>query len=289
MKTERYLEGKRVIVTGAGRGLGRSYATYAADAGADVVVNDVSATHAKEVVDAIVAAGGTAVASVHSVSDAAQAAEMVAVCIDTFGGIDGLVNNAGLYHEALAWDEDLDRLRSLVEVNVLGSMFCGALVARELKRQGHGSIVNISSGSSLGLSRTAGYSATKGGIAALTYGWALDFAGTPVRVNCISPNAWTDMAMATELTRANGSPELHPDRIAPLIVYLLSDLSSEIRGQFIRFNGEQLHLVAPPRFAEPVVTRDEWDVDAIAEAFDSELGGTQLAGVRPPMRSDGRY
>jgi NAD(P)-dependent dehydrogenase (short-subunit alcohol dehydrogenase family) len=287
--TARSLEGKRIIVTGAGRGLGRSYAMCAAQAGALVVVNDVSAADANEVVELIAAAGGTAVASINSVADAEQASAILAQCVDTFGGIDGLVNNAGLYHEALAWDEDFDRLRSLVEVNLLGTMFCGALVARELKRQGHGSIVNVSSGSSLGLSRTSGYSATKGAIAALTYGWALDFADTDVRVNCISPNAWTDMARATELTRANGSPELHPDRIGPLVVYLLSDLSADVRGQFIRFNGEQLHLVSPPRFAEPVITREQWDVDAIADAFESQLSARQLAGVRPDMRSDGRY
>jgi NAD(P)-dependent dehydrogenase (short-subunit alcohol dehydrogenase family) len=260
-----------VIVTGAGRGLGRSYAIGAASAGAKVVVNDIDLAEAEAVVRQIQDTGGAAVAAAASVGDPGQAAEIVSACVDSFGGVDGLVNNAGIYHEGLAWESDLDQLRSMVEVNVLGSMFCGVLVARELVRQGHGSIVNITSGSMLGISRTSAYAATKGAIASLTYGWALDFADTDVRVNCVSPRAFTNMTISTDLTRTSATPEDHPDRVAPLVVYLLSDLSAHVRGKFVRFNGTELHLVAPPRFAEPVLARDEWDVDTIAAVFENEL------------------
>src|SRR4051812_40198773 len=113
-KGERVLAGKRVIVTGAGRGLGESYARHAAAHGASVVVNDVDLDEAQRVVDAITAVGGQAVASGHSVASADDASALVALCCERFGGIDGLVNNAGVYHEARPWDERPERLRAIV-------------------------------------------------------------------------------------------------------------------------------------------------------------------------------
>lgn len=105
----------------------------------------------------------------------------MAVCVEAFGRLDGFVNNAGIYHEAAIWDEDPDRVRRAVEVNLLGALNCTIFAARAMSAAG-GSIVNASSGGLFGFPTTVTYGATKGGIAALTYGSALDLAEREVRV-----------------------------------------------------------------------------------------------------------
>ena len=144
------LEGKAIVITGAGRGLGEAYALHAARSGASVVVNDIDGELAVAVADRIGRGGGRAVASAQSVRDPDQASAVVERCLAEFGKVDGLVNNAALNYEALPWDEDVDVARELVEVNVLGVLYCGIAAARVMRTQRAGSIVTISSGSSFG-------------------------------------------------------------------------------------------------------------------------------------------
>src|SRR5215203_1825990 len=119
------LDGKAVVITGAGRGLGQAYARHAAAAGAAVVVNDIDVELAEEVAGGIRETGGRAVASGHSVADAGQAAAIIELCVAEFGALDGLVSNAALNYKALPWDDDPEGARALVDVNVLGPLFCG--------------------------------------------------------------------------------------------------------------------------------------------------------------------
>jgi NAD(P)-dependent dehydrogenase (short-subunit alcohol dehydrogenase family) len=266
------LDGKAVVVTGAGRGLGRAYALHIAEAGAGVVVNDVETGPAGEVAAAIRAAGGRAVAQPGSVADPDVARALVHRCVAEFGSVDGLVNNAALTYEAMPWEERPERIRELVEVNVLGVLYCGTAAAAVMRAAGGGVIVNICSGASLGQRTIATYAASKGAVAALTYSWALDLEAAGIRVNAVAPLAYTRMVEDSARARANCPPTRTPDRIAPLVTFLLSDRSAGITGQLIRFTGPQLHVVGQPYFKKPILARDAWDVADISAVFEDVFG-----------------
>ncbi|ONI79314.1 short-chain dehydrogenase [Actinosynnema sp. ALI-1.44] len=272
------LAGKAVVVTGAGRGLGEAYAVHAAAAGAAVVVNDVLGELAEAVAERIRAAGGRAVANGHSVADPVRAAELVEQCVDEFGKVDGLVNNAGIRHDAKPWDDSPERIREVIEVNVLGSMYCGTAAARAMHGQGSGAILNIASLALVGQGGAAAYSASKAAVASMTVSWAVDFARQGVRVNALCPLAYTPMAAADP--RATTGPRDSPDRIAPLVTYLLSDRSAHVTGQVIRFTGTQLHLYRQFSRKPPTPEREQWDVADFAAAFDGEFDMEEFPSKR---------
>jgi NAD(P)-dependent dehydrogenase (short-subunit alcohol dehydrogenase family) len=266
------LEGRAVVITGAGRGLGEAYARHAARSGACVVVNDIDGAQAEAVAERIVEQGGRAVANAASVRDPDQASGIVGQCLEQFGRIDGLVNNAALGpHEVLPWEEDAHCARDVIEVNVLGVLHCGIAAAKAMRAQGGGSIVNISSGSSFGQRRAGAYSASKGAVASLTYSWALDLEEAGVRVNGVCPLAWTRLVERSPAAQLRCTPQRTPDRVAPLITYLLSDLADGITGQLIRCTGDKLHIVRQPAIKEPVLGCAGWDAEDIAAAFDGFL------------------
>ncbi|HET9143253.1 SDR family oxidoreductase [Actinophytocola sp.] len=261
------LDGKAVVVTGAGRGLGEAFAIALAEAGAGVLVNDVDASAALRTTAAIRALGHPAVASTHSVADPDQAQAIADLCLATFGRLDGLVNNAGLNYEAPPWDDDPVRARELIEVNVLGTLYTGLAALRVMRAQGGGSIVNISSGASLGQRGLATYAASKGAVASLTYSWALDLEPAGIRVNAVCPLAHTRMVRASERARRKCPPDRTPDRVAPLVVFLIGERSRGITGQMVRCTGPELHIVGQPYLKSPILARDHWDTDTIERAF----------------------
>ncbi len=266
------LEGKTVVITGAGRGLGEAYALHAARAGASVVVNDIDGELAEAVAAQIVGQGGRAVASAQSVRDPDQASGVIERCLAEFGRVDGLVNNAALNYQALPWAEDVHAARELIEVNVLGVLYCGIAAARVMRAQHAGSIVNISSASSFGQPGAGTYSASKGAVASLTYSWAQDLGEVGIRVNGVCPLAWTRMVeRASPAIQSYVTPQRTPDRVAPLITYLLSDRAEGVTGQLIRFTGDQLCIVRQPAFKDPELCRDSWATEDIAAAFDDVL------------------
>ncbi|WP_158892630.1 SDR family NAD(P)-dependent oxidoreductase [Amycolatopsis anabasis] len=266
------LDGKAVVITGAGRGLGRAYAVHAAGSGAAVVVNDVAVESAGAVAAEIRESGGRAVANAGSVTDPGQADALVERCFAEFGALDGLVNNAAVNYHAFPWEDDPGRLRELIEVNVLGSMYCGIAAVKAMHARTGGVVVNVASGAMLGQRGSAAYSASKGAVASMTASWAADLADHGIRVNAVCPLAWTPMMEADPRAHQICSPEHTPDRIAPLVTYLLSDLSAGITGQLIRFVGDRMLVVRQPAVKEPVLRRDSWDVADIAAAFDEDLG-----------------
>lgn len=283
------LDGKAVVITGAGRGLGRAYALDAARHGAAVVVNDIDEDTARAVVAEIEAAGGQAVADSHSVADWAAAEALVARCEEAFGAIDGLVNNAGLFYVGDPWDEEEQRLRRLIEVNVLGSLFCATHALRRMKARGQGSIVNVTSGAHAGIPRMAIYGASKGAVASYTYSAAMDAMAHGVRVNAVSPIGTTRMSMATATGRVSDEVEwdadaeqalqgqrprqVPPERVAPLVTYLLSDLAAGVTGQVVRLEDRQLGLFEHPILVDPVEERAEWTPELVAEAFRTAFKG----------------
>lgn len=290
------LAGRAIVVTGAGRGLGRAYALDAAAHGASVVVNDVDADEAAAVAAEI---GAHAVASDHDVSDPAAVDDLIRSCVDRFGRLDGLVNNAGRYHEALPWEETPERIVAAVSANVVGALLCQSAASRVMRAQGGGAIVNASSGGMFGFPRVSTYAATKGALAALTYSAALDLEAANIRVNAISPMALTRMtanALGRDLTSSTsdqpplaGIEDKPPDAIAPLVTFLLSDLADGITGQFLRFDGTRLSVVTTNAFADhPCATASTWHLDDFARTFAGPLAPhLQPYGVerrRPPRQ-----
>jgi NAD(P)-dependent dehydrogenase (short-subunit alcohol dehydrogenase family) len=249
---------------------------HAAACGAAVVVNDIDGEPADEVASLIESSGGRAVTSVGSVADPDQADAAIRRCLTEFGRIDGLVNNAGLRYQARVWEDTPERMRELIEVNVLGSMYCGSAAARAMREQGSGSIVNMASLAMVGQSTAATYASSKAAMSSMTVAWAVELADHGVRVNALFPLAHTRMALAD--TRAPAPPEETPERIAPMVTYLLSDLSAAVTGQWIRFTANKVHIVCQTSAKEPVLHNDGWDVPDIAEAFDNHL----LAALEPP-------
>ncbi len=268
------LSGKAVVVTGAGQGLGRAFAVHAANAGAAVVINDVDEPLAEQVAEVITLRGGRAVVSAGPVQDPETAEAIVDTCTAAFGRIDGLVNNAGIRYQAMIGQDDPERMRELIEINVLGTLYCTNAAVKSIRR---GSIVNLGSVAMVGQPTAIVYSASKGAVASITTGCAAELADRGIRVNAICPIAWTRMSVADTKAVVQSAP---PETIAPLVTYLLSDQAAKITGQLIRFANGRLHVIGQSSPMEPLIERDQWDVDTIADAFEHQLTQEDPAWVR---------
>ncbi|MBL8334086.1 MAG: SDR family NAD(P)-dependent oxidoreductase, partial [Rubrivivax sp.] len=236
------MDGKVVVVTGAGGGIGRDIALALAREGARVVVNDLgtsaagegaSAGPAQQVVDEIKAAGGQAAASTDSVSDAAAAARIVQCALDSFGRIDGVVNNAGILRDRFFHKMSVDEFDAVIKVHLYGSYFVSRAAAPHFKEQNSGAMVHMTSTSGLiGNFGQANYAAAKLALTALSKSIALDMSKFNVRSNCIAPFAWSRMIgtipteTPAEKARVERMKRMTPAKIAPLAVYLLSDAAA---------------------------------------------------------------
>jgi NAD(P)-dependent dehydrogenase (short-subunit alcohol dehydrogenase family) len=270
----RPLEGKAVLVTGAGRGIGAAIARDAAAAGARVLVNDLDAGLAETLAAEI---GGLADGA--DVRDPDAAERMVARCVEAFGRIDGLVNNAGIFGVARLEDETAERLQAILAVNVIGVFNCARAAVRRMYAQGGGSIVNVVSGAQAGIELMSAYGASKGALAAMTYAWAIEAAPTGVRVNAVSPRGATRLTeVLDDHRRKKGLPpgtSPAPESNAPVVTYLLSDAAAGVNGQVVRIDGRGLSLMTHPAVAAPVLDRDDWSFEAVAAAFEGELARRQ--------------
>ncbi len=259
------LLGRRgIVITGAGRGLGRACAIDAARSGARMIVNDVDRKPAEDLVAEIASFGGESYLSTHDVADPEGAEALVTQAINSFGRLDGFVNNAGAHPEAPTRGGDPEWARRAVEVNLLGAVNCSIFAARVM--DDGGSIVNASPGGTSGFPATATGDAAERGIAALTYGAALDLEERGIRINAVAPKASTAAAEAPVET------------IAPLLTFLLSDLAVGITGQSMRFDGRSLTIVATAAFADhPSQWVESWSPASLAAALDGPVG----AAMRP--------
>ncbi|MEZ5206024.1 MAG: SDR family oxidoreductase [Acidimicrobiales bacterium] len=256
-------EGRVVIVTGAGRGLGRAHALAFAAEGAKVVVNDLGAEldgsggstgPAGEVVDEIRAMGGEAVANGADVADWEQAAAMVAQAVDTFGQLDVLVNNAGFLRDRMLANLAEDEWDAVVRVHLKGH-FAPTRHAvahwRDRSKAGEevqGRIINTSSGAGLlGSVGQGNYSAAKAGIAGLTLVEAAEFGRYGVTANAIAPAARTRMTeqVFADSMAAPGEGEfdaMAPENVSPLVVWLGSLDSAFVTGRVFEVEAGKVSL-----------------------------------------------
>ncbi|HYQ62455.1 SDR family NAD(P)-dependent oxidoreductase [Actinophytocola sp.] len=278
------LTGRVAVVTGSGRGLGRAYAEALARSGAGVVVNDLDADAAAEVVDAITAAGGSAVAEVCAVGTAAAADALVDRAVKEFGRLDVMCTNAGALRDRTllkVTDEELDLV---LDSHVRGTITCGRAAARRFREQGEGGrliLIGSPAGQLGGFGQTA-YAASKAAIIALVRVWSVELAKIDVTVNAVIPKALTRMSATipalTEIVAKVEAGEPVPadlrhegtgtvEDVAPIIVYLSSPESAAVTGQYFSFGGDRFAIWAHP--TESFVTHRDggWTPEQLAADF----------------------
>lgn len=294
----RIMDGKVVIVTGAGGGIGRAIAVAMAAAGARIIINDIgvglsgeggSASPAEETRGLIRDAGGEAAISTDSVTSWENAQRIVGCAMDNFGRLDAVVNNAGILRDAIFHKMDPADWTSVIDVHLNGSFFVSRAAADIFRKQESGAFVHMTSTSGLiGNFGQANYSAAKLGITALSKSIALDMARYNVRSNCIAPFAWSRMTSSipantdAEKARVERMKRMTPETNAPLAVFLASDAAAEVTGQVFAARLNEIFLFSQPRPIRSAHQTDGWTPETIAErvlpAFRSSLIPMERSG-----------
>ena len=276
------MDGKVLIVTGAGRGIGREMALLGAKEGAKVVVNDLGATvdgegaasqqPAEEVVELIRKMGGQAVANFESVAEPKSAENIVKAAIDNFGRVDAVINNAGILRDRIFHRMSFQDFDQVIKVHLYGAFLVSRAAANYFKEQESGAFVHFTSTSGLvGNFGQANYAAAKLGIVGLSKGIALDMARFNVRSNCVSPFAWSRMigTIPTDTpeqeARVDKIKKMTPDKIAPLAIFLVSDLAKGVTGQIMAARMHELFLFNQNRPIRSVHSADGWTPQKIAD------------------------
>ncbi len=265
---------KVVIVTGAGRGIGRAVALEFALNGARVVVNNRSPETAKSVAAEIRAAGGTAIAHAGDISDFSTAAELIATAAEEFGGLDVLVNNAGAVFDRTIINMTPEEWDNSVRINLRGTfapLQAAARHWRELAKAGPLSAAIINMGSAAGLYHNVGqanYGAAKAGVANLTVTAAVELARYGIRVNCVGPAAATRMSehlIPAENRKAGKFDRYDPATIAPAVVWLASEAAKDITGRVYEMRGDRISI-AESWVRGPVIETDvPWTVASLGD------------------------
>ncbi|MDT2023102.1 SDR family oxidoreductase [Methylocella sp. CPCC 101449] len=281
--TAKLLQGKVILVTGAGRGVGREIALCAAREGAKVVVNDLGASlngegqdasPAQEVVELIKAQGGEAIINGDSVATAEGALSMVKAATSNFGRIDGAVHSAGILRDVIFHRMTPDDFEAVLRVHLFGAFNLSHACAPHFKAQEGGAFVYMTSTSGLiGSFGQANYAAAKMGIVGLSRAISFDMEKFKVRSNCIAPHAFSRMIetipgkdpAAMELEMEKRRTKTRADQIAPLAAFLCSDAASGITGQIFGARGNEVYLYSQPRPVRTMHKDDGWTVEALAE------------------------
>jgi NAD(P)-dependent dehydrogenase (short-subunit alcohol dehydrogenase family) len=281
MGTQKLMNGKVVVVTGAGGGIGRDIALLMARNGARLVINDVGASleglgtnsePIQQVLAEIEALGGVATINTDSVADPEGARRIVQAAIDSFGSIDCVVNNAGILRDRFFHKMSEDEWDAVLKVHLYGSFYVSRAAAGAFKAQGSGAFIHMTSTSGLiGNLAQANYSAAKLGIVGLSKSIALDLHKFGVRSNCIAPFAWSRMIDSIRIdspeqeVRVAKIRQMTPAKIAPLAVFLASDAAHEVSGQIFAVRNNEIFLMSQPRPLRSVHRSDGWTPETIAE------------------------
>jgi NAD(P)-dependent dehydrogenase (short-subunit alcohol dehydrogenase family) len=280
---EQILEGKTIVVTGAGQGIGLGIAKRAALLGANVVVNDLgSKTDATGVtkysadlaVEQITQAGGNAIADRTNIAETGAGDQIIETATKAFGGLNGVVNNAGILRDKIFHkmsDADWD---AVIAVHLRGYFNVSRAAAGLFKEQGHGAFVHFSSASGLiGSVGQANYAAAKMGIVGLSNSIALDMMRFNVRSNVVAPWAWSDLVATVPIKTEEMAKRMEAlrkysraEQIAPIVTFLLSDLASNVNGQIFGARGKEVYLFDQPRPNRMMHSgAEEWSEQALSD------------------------
>ena len=308
------LKGKVALVTGAGRGLGRSHALSLAAEGAKIVVNDLGAardgtgedkTPAQQVVDEIKKNGGEAVADYGNVTVLSDCEKMVQTAIDTFGAIHILINNAGVLRDRMIFNMSEDEWDIVIKTHLYGHWNCIRAVSSHFRQQRYGRIVNTSSEAGLGNLGQANYSAAKEGIVGLTRTIARDLGRYGVICNAIRPRAGTRMTLTDELMEAwkkSGGAGLAggkditveeflppPECVTPFVVFLCTDeaAAANINGYTFLVVGGEVGLYSEPQVIKSIskdIKKDGlWTLDELVQKVPKSVA-EGLINPSPPKQ-----
>jgi NAD(P)-dependent dehydrogenase (short-subunit alcohol dehydrogenase family) len=297
--SELRFDGRTVVVTGAGRGVGRCHALYLATRGADVVVADSgvgidgtgsSPDPADEVVSEIKHAGGEAVACYASVADEHAATSIIDTAIDAFGRIDAVINNAGI-HDPAAFDElSIEQFRAMFDVHFFGTLFVTRAAWPHFVKAGYGRVVNTVSEAMLGgIPELTSYGAAKGAVFGLTRNLATEGPAHGIRVNAVAPRAYTRMsashsnALAEYLSMPRDvmdqiNASMPPEMCAPAVGFLAHE-SCQLNGEILQtgMSGvSRIAVVHTPGIAKSPLTAEDIadNIDAIMDATAARVTDT---------------
>ena len=284
------LDGRVAIVTGAGRGIGRSVARLLASEGASVVVNDLGSAvdgsghdsgPAHDVVAEIAEARGKAVANGADISVFAAAENLVQTAIEEFGRLDILVNVAGILRDRMVFNMTEQEWDDVIRVHLKGTFnttkFASAHWRSLREESAQNRIINFTSVSGLhGAPGQPNYAAAKMGIVGLTWSSANALGKYGVTVNAISPGAMTRMTASVPTERRRRArpdeDEWSPDNVAPIVAYLASERSGWITGRIIHSSGYEVSLYSNPEPVSRLIGTGPWDADALAEQVERSFG-----------------
>ncbi len=268
------LDGKAVVVTGAGRGIGRGHCLHLAENGASVIVNDIDGDEAKTVVEEIAAAGGKASVNTSNIGSREGAKELVEQCVNEFGGIHAIVNNAGNVRDRSFLKMTDDEFTAVLQVHVHGTFMCSQEAALRMRDQGTGGcIVNTVSAAHFGNFGQSNYAGSKGAIASMTYTWAVELSRYGIRANAISPSGTTRMSQNAKVGgKEIKFPFIDPALNGPFVAYLCSDEANWITGQIFGTGGDRVIVLEQPRYGTGMFKDGGWSVDDLLKHFKTTLG-----------------
>lgn len=278
------LSDKIYIVAGGGHGLGEKTAVELGSHGATVVINDLgtdvhgdgkSTSPAQETVNAVKEAGGGGMAHFGDVSSLEYTESLVADTVDEYGRVDGLANFAGILQDAISYKMTGDEWDDVIEVHLRGHFSLLRNVAAHWRERAEDSeldsqrsFVGTTSRAALGNVGQVNYSSAKAGVLGLTRSAAQELARFDVRVNALMPTAYTRMIdEIPEEHRPFTREEMPPEKVTPMVAYLLSDEAENITGCTIRAAGDGIGVVSNPEITRIGYQKDGWTLEDIAERF----------------------
>ena len=307
------MEGRVVIVTGAGRGIGREVAHWMADDGASVVVNDLggavdgegtSGSPAEQTAKEIRDKGGSAVANFDSVAEYESAGNIIQTAIDNFGRLDAVCHVAGILRDRMVFNMTEAEWDAVLQVHLYGAFNMVRNAIPHMIKQGYGRIVLYSSGAGLGSSGQANYSAAKEGMVGFVRSLAKELAPYGITASAVYPGGATRMtetvpdssrqlraaAVATTEIRTQGEPIQGPPEArdpannAPKAVYLCSEAAGNITGQVIGTSGWQMTLYSPRHVTRSIHKNGRWTLGELDELIPISLaqGLTNPMPAAPP-------
>lgn len=287
------VDGKRVVITGAGGVIGSAFARALGAEGARIVCNDVDADRVDAIVSDLRGAGVEAVASVAPVDEWNAAGDVVGAATEHLGGIDALLNVAHTTGFGPIWSMTEADLDTTIGPHIKGHFACAHHAAVAMRPQGSGSIVTLGSRALNGHPGVSMYAAAKGAIMSATFSWALELAEFGIRVNAINPVAqhgdepparhmkWHWDFSVRQISWDEAVPAA--DTVAPLAVYLVSDASDWVTGQVLFLSGDTLALLRHPREERFAFRPEGWTYAEVEQHFRETIGASlEMPGMGVP-------